>query len=130
MYIYIHYIHIQIFFTNYFFYFWKFLRIALEVLLTLWSWQQWAFQGDTPHTGVMQIHCIQGTSIANRQCWIFLDDPQSSFFASLSFRLYVQFYVCFDLIICLFCLLYNIIYHHSSLYFVYEIFTFCWEHPS
>ena len=71
-----------------------------SVFLTLSSWQQWALQGDTLHIGVIQIRCIWGTSIVNRQCWIFLDEPQSFFYACLSFRLSVQFYTCFELIVC------------------------------
>ena len=59
-------------FLTYFFSFWKLLRIAFEVLLlTLSSWQQSALQGDTLCMGVIQIHCIWGTSIVNRQCWNF-----------------------------------------------------------
>ena len=112
-------------FWTYFFYFWKFLRVAFEILLlTLSSWQQWALQGDTLHMGVIQIRCIWGTSIANRQCWIFLDEPQSSFYACLPFRLAVHFYTYFDLIMRLFCLLYNLMYHYSCLDFLCEIIYF------
>ena len=117
-------------FWTYFISIWKFLRIALEVFFNFISWQQWALQGDTLHIGVIQIRCIWGTSIVNRQCWIFLDEPQSFFYACLSFRLSVQFYTCFDLIMCLLCLLYHLIYHHSFLIFCMKSFTVCWEHPS
>ena len=50
----------------------------------------------------------------------FLDESQSPFFVSLLFRLSIHFYTYFDVIMRLICLLYNLIYHHSSVDFLYE----------
>ena len=117
-------------FWTYFFSFSKFLCIAFKVsLLPLSSWTQRALKCDILHMGDIHIRSVWGTSITNRQCWIFLDEPQFFFYACLSFHLSVHFDTYLDLIMHLFCLLDHLIYHHSSLDFLYEIMYYLLGQP-
>ena len=113
------------FFRTYFISFWKFFLTLYFIKLATMS----PSGRHPPHRSNTDMLYL-GDQYCQQTCWIFLDEPQSFFYACLSYRLSVQFYTCFYLIMCLLCLLYHLIYYHSSLNFLYEIVYCLLEHSS